>query len=403
MAGNCERCRVSRRTAVIAGVGETDYRRRGGWESQSELGLAALAIVAAASDAGIAVQEVDGLCSFANDMPGEEAYGAALLQVTLGLPSLRHASFVWCAGGGGACGALAHAVSAVESGSANMVAVVRAVRQLPDSRYGQFNSRRPFATWVNPAGAFSPAHLFALWIRRHMHEFGTTESHLAAVALSSRRNANRNPRALFHDRVLTEEEYFNGRMIADPFRIYDCCLESDGAAAVLVTTRERARDLRQRPVEILAAGQGSGAGWGAGPLGSHNMPSETYSTGNLVAFASELFARAQVKTADVDVAQIYDAFTGMVLIALEDFGFCARGESGPFVAAGEIEYEGGALPVNTSGGHLSEAYVHGMNLLVEGVRQMRGSATSQVADAQVCLVASAAGLSPSSAALLARG
>jgi acetyl-CoA acetyltransferase len=222
------------------------------------------------------------------------------------------------------------------------------------------------------------------------------------VALSSRRNANRNPRALFHDRVLTEDEYYRGRMVADPFRIYDCCLESDGAAAVLVTTRERARDLRQRPVEILAAGQGSGPGWGAGPLGSHNMPPETYATGNLGTFAAEFFARAQMKPADVDVAQIYDAFTWNVLIELEEFGICGRGESGPFVGAGEIEYAGGSLPVNTSGGHLSEAYVHGMNLLVEGVRQMRGSATSQVTNAQVCLVASAAGLSPSSAALLGR-
>ena len=188
--------------AAIVGIGQTEYRRRGGWAMESELGLAARAIVAAAADAGISVHEVDGLCSFANDMPGEDAYAAALLQVALGMPVLRHASFVWCAGGGGACAALGHAVAAVESGQANVVAVVRAVRQSPDSRYGQFNSRRPFFNWVTPAGAFSPAHLIALWIRRHMHEFGTTERHLAAVALGSRRNANRNPRAIFHDRPL---------------------------------------------------------------------------------------------------------------------------------------------------------------------------------------------------------
>ena len=388
--------------AVIVGTGQTEYRRRGGWDARTELGLAADAIKAAAADAGLPVREVDGLCSYANDMPGEDAYGAALLQVTLGLAELRHASFVWCAGGGGACAALAHAVAAVQTGAAHVVAVVRAVRQTQDARYGQFSSRRPFFNWVAPAGAFSPVHLMALWMQRHMHEFGTTQAHLAEIALSARRNANRNPRAIFHDKVLTAEDYLGGRMIAEPFRVFDCCLESDGAAAVLVTTRERARDMRQRGVEILAVGQGSSGGWGAGPLGSHNMPRESYTTGNLRTFASELFARAGVSRSDVDVAQIYDAFTGMVLITLEDFGFCERGASGPFVAAGHIGFPGGSLPINTSGGHLSEAYVHGMNLLVEGVRQMRGNSTSQVNGAQVCLVASAAGLSPSSAVLLGR-
>lgn len=391
------------REAVIVGIGQTEYRRRGGWADETELGLAARAILAAADDAGMPVGEVDGLCSYANDMPGEDAYGAALLQVTLGIPALRHASFVWCAGGGGACAALGHAVAAVKSGNASVVAVVRAVRQTPDARYGQFNVRRPFFNWVTPAGAFAPAPLFALWMRRHMQEFGTTEGHFAEVALSARRNANRNPRALFRDRTLTAEEYFRGRMIAEPFRVFDCCLESDGAAAVLVTTRDRARDLRHRAVEVLAVGQGSGGGWGAGPLGSHNMPQASYSTGNLGAFADELFGRAGIAREDVDVAQIYDAFTGMVLITLEDFGFCGRGEGGPFVAAGNTAFPGGSLPVNTSGGHLSEAYVHGMNLLVEGVRQIRGSSSSQVRDARVSFVASSAGLSPSSAALLGRG
>jgi len=207
---------------------------------------------------------------------------------------------------------------------------------------------------------------------------------------------------LLYEKELNREDYYQGRMISEPFRVFDCCLESDGAAAVLVTTPDRARDMRKRAVEILAVGQGSDQGWGAGPLGSHNMPRESYTTGNLRGFAKELFTRAGLSRDDVDVAQIYDAFTGMVLFTLEDFGFCGRGESGPYVAQGNIGFPHGSLPVNTSGGHLSEAYVHGMNLLVEGVRQMRGDSSSQVADARVCLVASAAGLSPSSAALLAR-
>jgi acetyl-CoA acetyltransferase len=388
--------------ANIVGIGQTEYRRRGGWGSESELGLAARAILNAANDAGIPPGEIDGLCSFANEMPGEDAYGASLLQVTLGLPALRHASFVWCAGGGGACAALANAVAAVQAGQANVIAVVRSVRQAEDARYGQFNPRRPFFNWGAPAGAFSPVHLFALWMQRHMHEYGTSEQHLATIAINARQNANRNPLALFYNKELTAEQYQRGRMISEPFRIFDCCLESDGAAAVLVTTAERARDMRHPGVAVLAVGQGSDGGWGAGPLGSHNMPQDIYTTGNLRTFANELFARAGVSREAVDVAQIYDAFTGMVLFTLEDFGFCGRGESGSFVSDGHIGFTGGSLPVNTSGGHLSEAYVHGMNLLVEGVRQMRGSSTAQVSEARVCLVASAAGLSPSSAALLGR-
>jgi len=393
---------MGKRVAVIVGIGQTEYRRRGGWNPASELELAARAIMAAADDAGLKLRDVDGLCSYANDMPGEDAYGAALLQVALGLPMLRHSSFVWCAGGGGACAALSHAVAAVEAGHANVVAVVRSVCQPPEARYGQFSDRRQFFNLVIPAGAYAPAHLFAIWMRRHMHEFGTTEQHLAQVALNARLNANRNPQALFHSKPLSEEDYFRSRMVAEPFRLFDCCIESDGAAAILVTTRDRARDMRARPVEVLAVGQGSGGGWGAGPLGSHNMPRDTYTTGNFGVFADELFARAGVGRNDVDVAQIYDAFTGMVLIGLEDFGFCGRGESGPFVAAGHIGFPHGRLPVNTSGGHLSEAYVHGLNLLIEGVRQMRGSSTSQVENAQVGFVASCPGLSPSSAALLGR-
>lgn len=235
-----------------------------------------------------------------------------------------------------------------------------------------------------------------------MHLYGTKPEHLAEVALSTRLNANRNPRAVMHDRTLDLEDYFASRMIADPLRLYDCCLESDGACAVVLTTTEHARDLRKPPVLVLAAGQGSGPGWGSGPLGSHNMPDESYATTNSVELAKELYRQAGVGPGDIDVAQIYDHFSGMVVIALEDYGFCPRGSGGEFVADGNIRWEGGSLPINTAGGNLSEAYLHGFNHIVEGARQIRGESTSQVADAELCLVTGGLGVAPTTGLILGK-
>jgi acetyl-CoA acetyltransferase len=192
------------------------------------------------------------------------------------------------------------------------------------------------------------------------------------------------------------------RMIADPLRLYDCCLESDGACAVIVTTLERARDLKTRPVRVLAAGQGAMQGWGTGMLGGHNMPDAIYASAGQRDLAAELYGRAGVGPEDVDVVQLYDAFTPTVLFSLEDFGFCARGEAGPFAASGALQWPNGALPCNTSGGNLSEAYIHGFNLIAEGARQLRGESTCQVEGAEVCVVTGGESVNPTSAAILGR-
>ncbi len=389
-----------RQAACIVGIGRTAFAKRGGFASRSELDLAAEAIRAAVADAGLDLAAIDGLVTYANEMPGEDAYGAALLQVVLGLPQLRHASVVYTSGGGGGCGAIALAASAVESGRAANVAVFRSLVQ-SGQRYGRYNPQRPFYSWSAPYGAFAPPVFYALTMRRHMHRYSTTAEQLGAVAVTFREHANRNPAALLGSRRLTMEDYLASRFIAEPYRLYDCCLESEGAAAFVVTTQERARDTATRPVRILAAEQGSGAGWGGGPIGWHNMPLETYETGNVGDLPDRLFGRAGVARGDIDVAQIYDAFTGMVLVALEDYGFCARGEGGPFVEDGRIGL-GGALPLNTSGGHLSEVYLHGANLIFEAVRQMRGTSTAQVEGAELAFVAAGGALSPTSALILAR-
>ena len=190
---------------------------------------------------------------------------------------------------------------------------------------------------------------------------------------------------------MTLADHQASRMVSEPYRLFDCCLETDGACAVVVTTPERARDAPHAPVEVLASAQGTGGATVAEP----------YASGGATGVARRLWQTSGLTPDDVDVAQIYDHYTGMVIMTLEDYGFCERGEGGPFVESGALAWPDGALPTNTHGGSLSEAYVHGLNHAVEAVRQLRGDSTCQVDGARVCLVASAAGV-PTSAVLLGR-
>lgn len=383
--------------ACIVGVGETAYTRWGRMSQRGEWGLACEAVINAVADVGLAIEQIDGLASFSNDTSVPW-----LMQQALGLPRLGFTSMVWGGGGSGTCGAIAHAAAAVEAGQAEYVAVFRSLCQGEGHRYGQLGgyNELPHLSFMVPFGMFSPPIMIAPLVQRYIHECGALPEHFGEVALVCRDNAHRNPRAVMGSRPLSMQDYLTSRIIAEPLRLYDCCQENDGACALIITTLERARDLRQKPIRILAAAQGGSAGWGDGALGSHNMPVEEYGLGNGATLATELYKRAGVTPDDVDVVQIYDHFTGCVLMTLENFGFCDRGEAGPFVADGNIRWPDGRLPLNTSGGHLSEAYIHGLNLAVEGVRQLRGESTSQVDDAEVCLVTAGLSASPVSAAVL---
>jgi acetyl-CoA acetyltransferase len=383
--------------ACIAGIGETEYRRWGGFTDRSELQLACEAIKRACDEAGIDVDAVDGICSYGGDR-NEPSF----IQDALGMPALRFASMVWGGGGAGSCGALFHAAMAVESGAARHVIVLRALCQGQQRRYGKFNPARPGNNFLAPFGMFSPPLLLAPLVTRYMHEYGIRQEHLGEVVLTCRDNASRNPRAVMGARPLSMAQYLASRVIASPLRLYDCCQENDGACAVLVTTLERARDLARAPVRILASAQANNPGWGTAALGTHNMPLDEYGGGNGAAVAAAVFGQAGLVPADIDVAQIYDHFSGMVLMSLENYGFCGAGEAGAFVEAGRIRWPDGELPINTSGGHLSEAYIHGLNLVVEGVRQIRGTSTSQVRDARACLVTGGSGVAITSAAILAK-
>ena len=385
----------SRQPCVI-GIGQTDYRRRGGHAGTSEFSLCLSAIRGAAADAGIEAAELDGFTSF-----GYERHEPVIVQSALAAPALNFSAIVWGAAGGGCCGSVMLAAMAVASGMSRYAVAYRSLCQGQYERYGEFRPRPAYGQYLAPFGLMAPAQMTALTFRRHMHRYGTTSEHLAEIALLQRENAQRNPRAVTHGRPLERDEYFAARMIADPFRLYDCCLETDGACALVVTSMANAARLGRPAVPILAAADASGPRWSLGPMGTHNMPVDDYSTVNSTQTAKTLYAQSGLQPSDIDVAQIYDAFTGLIPMALEDYGLCERGGSPAFIESGALR-AGGALPINTGGGLLSEAYLHGLNLVIEGVRQMRGESTSQVRDARHCLVTSGGGGGHKSALILGK-
>jgi acetyl-CoA acetyltransferase len=395
-------------------VGESRYAKWGGITEASEYRLAVQAVLAALDDAGICPDDVDGLASFA-----EDRNDATFLAADLGIGELRYASLSWLPGGGGACAAVANAAMAVESGAAEVVVVYRSLCQGQFGRFGRGPGARAVrgprvpqarrarslleahVAFTMPFGMFSPPIAYAMVMRRHMHLYGTSVEHMGHVAVTTRAHAARNPRAVMGDRPMTMDDYLSSRMVSDPFRLFDCCLENDGACAVVVTTAQRAQDAARPAVPVLASAQGTPARFGHGQYSNVSMPDDDYASAGARGVAARLWDQAGLRPADIDVAEIYDHFTGLVLLSLEDFGFCGRGEAGPYAASGALAWPDGALPTNTHGGSLSEAYIHGLNHVVEGVRQLRGESTCQVDGAETCLVTSAAGV-PTSALVLGR-
>jgi acetyl-CoA acetyltransferase len=250
---------------------------------------------------------------------------------------------------------------------------------------------------TRPFGLIRPVDEIGMLARRYMHEYGATRDHLANVALAFRKHANRNPNAMMYEKTLSREQYLDARWISEPLCLFDNCLETDGALACVIVPAERARDLRSDPVYIHAAAQGLQQ---QGAVMT-NYFCEDPLRGPSWAAAARLWANSDIQPADVDVAQIYDAFSPLIPLSLEGYGFCERGEGAAFTEDAALEWPDGRLPTNTSGGGMSEAYVHGFNLVLDGVRQMRGTSTSQVKDAESCLVTSGEGI-PTSALLLRR-
>jgi acetyl-CoA acetyltransferase len=380
---------------AIAGIGATPYYKRGTAESTLAQ-LACEAILAACADAGISSSEIDGFSSYSEEVLPH------FLAPALGIPAMRYSSTVWGGGGGGSCAAIGNASAAIAAGFADVIVLYHAVRRTEAKRFGgEAGFARHFGDeWASPFGLMTPAQSFALIVRRHMHEYGTSQEQFGALAITQREHALRNPLAMMQ-KSLTMEDYLASRMITDPFRLFDCTLENDGACALIVTSAERARDLRQPPAYVAAVAQGGPTSW-SNPLYDHNAAPDVYPTAGHGTIARDLYAAAGAGPDDIDVAQLYDHFSGMVLLQLEDYGFCGRGESGPFVADGGVRWAGGRIPVNTHGGNLSEVNLHGTTHLIEGVRQIRGTSTSQVVDAELCLVTGGPSPTPSSSMILSR-
>jgi acetyl-CoA acetyltransferase len=388
--------RTIRDRVAIAGVGETPYYKRGN-APVTEFELAIDAITRAADDAGIPLAEIDGFASYANDSTQPMRLARAL-----GLRDLKFSNMFWGGGGGGVCGAVGNAAAAVAAGYADHVVVYRSLAQ-GKMRFGAALGGVASAGRISgdlayavPYGVMSPAQTIALRTQRFMADHGLDQDVLAAIALAAYEHAQHNPRAVMYGRPLTREAYDESRWIVEPFHLFDCCQENDGAAAVIVTSSERARDLRQRPVPVLAASQGSAADH---ELFTHG--SRDYATANFKGVAARLYGMAGVDPSDVDVVQVYENFTGGALMSIVEHGLCAADEAGDVLTPENLRWTGG-LPMNTSGGNLAECYMHGLELVIEATRQMRGTSTCQVPDAEIALVAGGPVAAPVSSLIVRR-
>ncbi|MGH3321037.1 MAG: thiolase C-terminal domain-containing protein [Streptosporangiaceae bacterium] len=386
--------------AALVGIGQTEFGKR---LPRTAWDLALEAVLAALDDAGIEPAEVDGLCRYVSPF---ETVSAPMLVRGLGLRELRF--FAESPLGGEALGAvMSHAACAIATGQARTVVVYRALSQSTGGRFGRADQgpgggavapdpdadivvpeveNRSFA-W--PYGMMSPGHLFAMWVTRYMHVYDVPEDKmteaLGAVALQQRRYANANPGAMMRDRPLDWPTYLEGRMISWPLRLFDLCLENDGACAVVLTDAERAVRLRQPAIHLLAATQS---------LAPYHEPMGLY-VDDLLEFSppaaqERLFAGAGVRPDRLSVAELYDATSFMTVKGLESYGVAATGWGWAHAAEQGIGLDS-PLPVNTHGGHLSEGYIHGMNGVTEAVRQLRGTAANQVPGADVALVGAPSG------------
>ena len=379
--------------ACVTGIGETAYVRgstKTAFELQMEASLKAI------RDAGLDPRQIDGVIPI-----GIVSGTAEDFIDNFGITDLRFSALV-PHGGASPAMALQAAAAAVAAGVCNhvLIAFGRNVTGAATTKAGARIHTMPQFHYVTefeyPLGNVAPAQIYAPMARRHMELYGTKVEHFGEVAVAHRQHALLNDNAVMK-KPITLEDHANSRMISDPFRLLDCSLESDGGAACIVSSAERAADMRHRRVFISGVAEGH-----PDQPGSITQRPDMTSLG-IAKAAERAFRMAGVTHADIDVAEIYDCFTYAVIRQLEDMGFCKKGEGGPFVEGGRLRL-GGALPTNTHGGLLSQAHVWGLNHIVELVRQLRGDAgRAQVQDAQVGLVTGYGDLGDGAVAIMRRG
>src|SRR5487761_2067921 len=366
---------------AIAGIGWTDYSKSSGRTVRS---LASEACIKAIADAGLDVKDIDGFVSFNFN----DSVPAISVATEIGVPAARYAND-FLSGGNAANMIVLTAAAAIEAGLAENVLGFRAMNGRSGFRLGGGRDLAAYGItqFTAPFGWITYPQAMAMWCRRHMIEYGTNAEQLGEIAVTFRKNAMLNERAMQRD-PMSMDDYMSSRMIVDPFRMYDICLETDGACAVLVTRAERAKDLAQKPIYISGGAYGGGPDQGEDLVDAIRWPDHSHNYTKYI--ADDLWKSAGMGPSDIDIAEIYDCFTYSVIMQLEGLGFCKEGEGGEFVRGGRIARDG-ALPLNTHGGLLSEGYIHGLNHVIEAVQQLRGHAgVRQVAGVETCLTTAGA-------------
>jgi acetyl-CoA acetyltransferase len=388
--------RTLRGKTAIVGIGETTYYKYC-QSPDSEFKLALQAVVRACEDAGISPREIDGFASYGNDRSE-----AGRLAAALGINELRFSNMFWGGGGGGVCGAVGNAAAAVATGMADCVVAFRSLAQGQYQRYG----RSAGATIVHgddaflqPYGMMSPAQRFAMKVTRFMHDHGIKQEALRAISMAAYHHAQSNPNAVMRGRPLTEEKYDTSRWIIEPFfHLYDCCQENDGSAAVIVVSAERAKDMKNKPVYVMACGQGCDTR-SAAPV--HNMPN--YPSSHFGQLAPHMYSMAKMGPSDMQVVQCYENFTGGVLMSLVEHGLVKPAEANEFLVPENLIAPNGKMPLNTSGGNLAECYMHGLELVHESVRQIRGTAIHQSKKNDTAIIMGGPMVTPVSSVILGSG
>ncbi len=378
-------------TTAIAGVGLRQYKR--GASPLPERSVLVDAILAACDEAGFNPCDVDGFVSY-----GDDHNEPVRLMPELGTKELRWSAAVWGGGGGGIAGAFGIAASAILTGQANAVVIFRALVEGASGRMSAAVMAHHLNDHLLAAGVVSPAQSCAIRANRLFEHHGVAREIGEELVRASYHHGCRNPEAVSYGKPFDIEMLRTSRMIAEPFRLFDCSRENDGAGALLMVSAERARDLKKPPVYLLGCAQGADAGWGD-LLENDNV--ELYATAGFRSVAERLYADSGLSPADIDVVQLYENFDAQGIMSLIDHGFCGYEDAAEVICFENLIADGGKLPVNTSGGNLAQGFIHGIGLPIEAVRQLRGESSNPVAGARTCLLAGGPGAPTVSSAIFA--